>query len=335
MTDWISPTRRRFTACLGALAVGAAGCAQTPQPRTAPAQRPTDAAGNPLPACERATESVGSFYYVAWTDGWTLHQDVGADIHMPKLYFLFVPSRPDLPQPIATVLLGAQSQRPYRGLGSRAAVRIAFAGGPTLLRVVPTTRNSSGDHSLEWPVEDAALQAQILKGARRSASYKISIEDPDSGAVFRQATWSLIGFTEALGQAEQAYRRISDQEAAGACAYNGVPPAGAGTGGCYVTTACCEAIGLADDCWELTTARRFRDNWLAEQPGGREEIAAYYRNAPAVIAAVSARPDTAALWCRLYAWYLLPFCILSQVGLKQTAYRRYQAMVSYLSRISG
>src|SRR5690606_29479169 len=33
--------------------------------------------------------------------------------------------------------------------------------------------------------------------------------------------------------------------------------------GCFLTTATCQVVGLADDCWELTTLRHFRDGWLA------------------------------------------------------------------------
>ena len=38
--------------------------------------------------------------------------------------------------------------------------------------------------------------------------------------------------------------------------------------GCFITTACCETLGLADDCFELRTLRRYRDEVLAKQPGG-------------------------------------------------------------------
>ena len=37
---------------------------------------------------------------------------------------------------------------------------------------------------------------------------------------------------------------------------------------CFITTAVCEFQGKADDCYELTTFRKFRDDWLAKAPGG-------------------------------------------------------------------
>jgi hypothetical protein len=47
--------------------------------------------------------------------------------------------------------------------------------------------------------------------------------------------------------------------------------------GCVLTTACCDMIGLEDDCWELRTLRKFRDDWLRSQSFGDEEISQYYK----------------------------------------------------------
>ena len=54
--------------------------------------------------------------------------------------------------------------------------------------------------------------------------------------------------------------------------------------GCFITTACCEALGLDDDCFELRTLRRYRDQVLALRPGGAGDIAAYYELAPLILA---------------------------------------------------
>ena len=44
------------------------------------------------------------------------------------------------------------------------------------------------------------------------------------------------------------------------------------SGGCYLTSACTAAMGLPDDCEELSILRRFRDEWLSKQPGGKETL---------------------------------------------------------------
>ena len=46
--------------------------------------------------------------------------------------------------------------------------------------------------------------------------------------------------------------------------------------GCYLTSACVEAMGLADDCYELTVLREFRDAWLMHQPGGVDSLLPVY-----------------------------------------------------------
>ena len=52
---------------------------------------------------------------------------------------------------------------------------------------------------------------------------------------------------------------------------------------CFITTAVCENSGKPDDCYELTTLRSFRDNWLAFTPGGTELIHEYYNIAPCLV----------------------------------------------------
>lgn len=57
-------------------------------------------------------------------------------------------------------------------------------------------------------------------------------------------------------------------------------------GFCYITTAICELEGKADDCYELTQFRHFRDNYLLKQPNGEQLIKTYYETAPQIIKAI-------------------------------------------------
>lgn len=43
------------------------------------------------------------------------------------------------------------------------------------------------------------------------------------------------------------------------------------------------AMGLPDDCYELTVLRGFRDNYLKNRENGAQDIADYYRNAPQIV----------------------------------------------------
>jgi hypothetical protein len=99
--------------------------------------------------------------------------------------------------------------------------------------------------------------------------------------------------------------------------------------GCFITTACCEALGLDDGCFELRTLRRYRDRVLAVRPGGGSEIAAYYRLAPLILARLP-RETRAARLCLLYARHILPAALAARLGLNMLAYRLYARMIDEL-----
>lgn len=63
---------------------------------------------------------------------------------------------------------------------------------------------------------------------------------------------------------------------------------------CFITTAICKAHGKPDDCMELTTLRNWRDSYgMTHFP---EEVAEYYRIAPAIVEAINAKPDAEQIW---------------------------------------
>ena len=50
-----------------------------------------------------------------------------------------------------------------------------------------------------------------------------------------------------------------------------------------MTTACCQYKGLPDDCYELETMRRFRDEYLLKQKDGEAIVNLYYDRAPVIV----------------------------------------------------
>lgn len=97
---------------------------------------------------------------------------------------------------------------------------------------------------------------------------------------------------------------------------------------CFLTTTCCVAIGLPDDCFELTQMRSFRDNWLVHQPGGPEAIDTYRREAPRIAAAIVASHERDRICRLLYFGYILPALAMSGLGLRRAAWRHYLRMIS-------
>ena len=100
--------------------------------------------------------------------------------------------------------------------------------------------------------------------------------------------------------------------------------------GCFITTACCETLGLDDDCFELRTLRRYRDEVLAKRPGGSGEIAAYYQLAPLILARLPHETRDAAPPLHLCALHPAS-ALAARLGLNALAYRLYVRMLDELA----
>lgn len=62
-------------------------------------------------------------------------------------------------------------------------------------------------------------------------------------------------------------------------------------GGCFITTAVCKELQLADDCYELVTLRDFRDSYMLANAEGKELVEEYYATAPSIVAALGSSRD--------------------------------------------
>jgi len=96
---------------------------------------------------------------------------------------------------------------------------------------------------------------------------------------------------------------------------------------CFLTSACTEARGLPDDCEELTALRRFRDEWLKNQPGGLEEIEEYYRIAPMIVEKIHEQPDGADRMKYLYDHLVVPCVRMIEQGENEAARTLYRTVV--------
>jgi hypothetical protein len=104
--------------------------------------------------------------------------------------------------------------------------------------------------------------------------------------------------------------------------------------GCFLTTACCDLLGLDDDCFELRQLRRYRDSVLATSERGRADIALYYRLAPAILAAMPPE-DRAARLTSLYLRFILPAALAAKLRLNDLTYRIYARMMSELRTVTA
>ncbi len=133
--------------------------------------------------------------------------------------------------------------------------------------------------------------------------------------------WKRKDILNAISKADALLEELKTDMANGKC------QVAESSGDCFMTTAACDVIGLDDKCWELETLRHFRDNWLATQPGGAQDIARYYSEAPQIVREIKNRPDADPIWLSLYFRYILPSAILARLGLHKSARKRYSAMM--------
>ncbi len=102
--------------------------------------------------------------------------------------------------------------------------------------------------------------------------------------------------------------------------------------GCLITTACCEVLGLDDDCFELRTLRRYRDEVLSKMPDGALQIAHYYALAPSVLNRLrTMHPNPEGVLLSVYARFVLPAALAAWLGFNGLAYRLYSDMLKALN----
>lgn len=102
---------------------------------------------------------------------------------------------------------------------------------------------------------------------------------------------------------------------------------------CFVTTAVCGSFGKPDDCYELTTFRKFRDTWLALQPDGKSLIAEYYAIAPRIVANINRLVDAKEIYKNICQKYLAPCLSFIQKGDNLSCKNKYVEMVRELKKV--
>lgn len=101
-------------------------------------------------------------------------------------------------------------------------------------------------------------------------------------------------------------------------------------GGCFITTAICEARCLPDDCEELQILREFRDTYMMATCRGRNLVRQYYERAPQIAARLSYEQCE-----KLRREYLEPAITFIVVGDTQSAEVMYTLMVRKAAQMAG
>lgn len=110
---------------------------------------------------------------------------------------------------------------------------------------------------------------------------------------------------------------------------------GGGGGGCFLTTAATQIMGLEDDCWVLNDARKFRDTYMTETPERAAEIQEYYVCAPAVVEKLNQSGEASRLWKRLFWQNIIPFVLLVRDGKMEEAHVEYKKLINEAKKMAG
>ena len=96
---------------------------------------------------------------------------------------------------------------------------------------------------------------------------------------------------------------------------------------CYITTAVCESQHKADDCYELSLLRTFRDDYLLKSEAGEAMVHEYYDVAPSIVKHIGKRADADAIYEGIWQQYLSPCIRLIESGQNEECVDLYKRMV--------
>lgn len=105
---------------------------------------------------------------------------------------------------------------------------------------------------------------------------------------------------------------------------------------CYITTAITESEGKPDDCDELVTLRKFRDEYMMPHVEREWLVRDYYALAPIICRALKQQPDGGkATFATLRRLYLEPAIAAVKAGDNEAALVHYQTLVAVSKTIAG
>ena len=110
---------------------------------------------------------------------------------------------------------------------------------------------------------------------------------------------------------------------------------GGKSGGCFITTACTEVLGMDDYCHELVTLRRFRNKHMFTRFDLALRVMWYYENAPKICNILKARDDANEVFTTMYNDYILPSVEAVDAGDMDKAAEIYEQGVRFAAEKAG
>jgi hypothetical protein len=102
-------------------------------------------------------------------------------------------------------------------------------------------------------------------------------------------------------------------------------------GSCFITTACISHHNLANNCYQLSTLRSFRDIYLSQNKEGENLIKLYYQVAPKLVSALNASQNKNQLYNNIFR-NINKACSLIEKGEMEKAKILYTTIVTKLHK---
>lgn len=240
-------------------------------------------------------------------------------------------------------------QADARGGGALAGDN-AYSGGITYSTpayIFGSTGSVNGGYSFDLPLATvAAFNTQGLNflaaNTENARGFFTTIEESANAGLTRAENNAFSLARTGLGTLKQiAYASINAQENINYIVQTQstervkAMPSGGGGGFCFITTAICEAENLPDDCEELTTLRRFRDEYMMASPELRVLVGQYYDMAPAVVEILKSQPDGGReVFAHLKTAFIIPAIRAINAERHAEALTIYRRMVECAERIA-
>lgn len=101
-------------------------------------------------------------------------------------------------------------------------------------------------------------------------------------------------------------------------------------GGCYLTTAMCDVLGKADNCFELDTLRAFRSNYMRRTTEGQQLLREYDLISPPIAEKLLISKSKNLIAEKMLNDYINPAIELIEKGENLLAVEKYKEMVYFV-----
>lgn len=104
---------------------------------------------------------------------------------------------------------------------------------------------------------------------------------------------------------------------------------------CFITTAVCEHLGKPDDCYELETLRKFRNDYMFQNSERWIDVYNYYCFAPKIVEVLATLADKNTIYARFNDTYIQPAIVAIENNDYEFAHKIYTRLFNEAKQLAG